>query len=76
MKVILLSSGKVRMSLNPNEFDALRRIVEAGFKDARAAAPMPRLGFAPFADGLNVTDDRSDAPKRPAPAGFGRPKAA
>jgi hypothetical protein len=76
MKVILSSSGKVRMSLSANEFAALQLIVVVGFKDALAAAATPRLGFAPFADGLNVTDDRSDAPKRPAPAGFGRPKAA
>ena len=66
MKAIKLSSGKVRLSLNASEFEALQAIIEDGHGPAKKR--VGGRGFSAFEGGILTTD----APKRPVPAGFAK----
>ncbi len=72
MKIIKRRSGKHQITLTANEFAALEQIIAEGWSDAKRAAPSGATGFGVFKDGLTITDDRSNEPPRPAPAGFGK----
>jgi hypothetical protein len=75
MAKIIKLREKYRFVLSAAEFEALDMIIKAGFKDAKKSPEAyGSRGFKAFEDGLTITDDRSNDPKRAAPAGFGFPK--
>jgi hypothetical protein len=68
MKAVKMASGKVKLTLITSEFEALKLIIEHGFKPAKKVAESKR-GFGSF----ECVIEPVDAPKRPAQVGaFGR----